>query len=205
MYCVVTADVNRSRSIRKREILQQKIIGTIDEVNRQFASFIAVPFSITLGDEWQGLLQSPAKSYEIVAAFRENLTDVSISFGVGVGEISTSLQDRTSSMDGQAFHRSRIALNLAKKKKREVMFSTGDERLDGLLNAVCALLQTIHQRWTDRQREKILLYKKHQNETKVAQVLGVTQGDIHQALKAGAGKIYIECENELNAFLASMK
>jgi len=205
MYCVITADVNRSRAIVDRETLQQNIIAAIRTVNKEFADAIAVPFAITIGDEWQGMLRSLANSYEIVTKFREALDEVSVSYGIGAGSINTAIQAQTRTMDGEAFHRSRSALQIAKKKKREIIFRIGDDRTDGLLNAVCGLLQTIRSRWTDRQKEKILLYKEYGNETRVAQVLGVTQGDIHQALKAGAAKIYLESENDLNAFLKALK
>lgn len=203
MYGVITADINKSREIEDRAQLQERIHTAIKLVNEQFAEFIAVPFSVTLGDEWQGLLKTIGKSYEIVAAFREALGEISVSFGIGAGEIGTPIYARTSEMDGEAFLRSRSALEIAKKKNRLVVFAAADEKTDLLLNALCALLDNLRDWWTDRQREKIMLYKKYKNETKVAEALGVTQGDINQAIKAGSGRIYLECEEDLNAFLSS--
>ncbi len=202
MYCVITADINRSRDIKDREALQERMQKAIALINEQFTEQILVPFTITLGDEWQGLLKSLAKSYEIVATFRDALEGVSVSYGIGEGAIATPLLARTSEMDGEAFHKSREALDTAKQNHHEVVFATRDERTDLLLNATCSLLETIRANWTERQREKIMAYKKYGTETKVAEVLGVTQGDIHQAIRAGAGKIYLQCENQVNEFLS---
>ena len=202
MYCVITADINKSRDIEDREALQESMQKAIALINEQFVEQVLVPFTITLGDEWQGLLKSLAKSYEIVASFRDALEGVSVSYGIGEGTIGTTIMARTSEMDGEAFHKSRAALDSAKQNHREVVFATRDERTDLLLNATCVLLQTLRASWTERQREKIMAYKKYGTETKVAEVLGVTQGDIHQAIRAGAGKVYLQCEKEVNEFLS---
>jgi len=202
VYCVITADINKSRDVKDREALQERMQKAIDLVNAQFAEEILVPFTITLGDEWQGLLRSLAKSYEIVAAFRDAMEGVSVSYGISEGDIGTAIRARTSEMDGEAFHKSRAALAAAKRSNREVVFSTSNDKTDRLLNATCALLETLRASWTERQREKIMAYKKYGTETKVAEILGVTQGDIHQAIRAGAGKVYLQCENEVNEFLA---
>ena len=128
-----------------------------------------------------------------------------MSFGVGAGQVETSFAQRTSEMDGEAFHRSRNALNTANKLKADIIFETGNEPIDALLNSICRLLPAVRSRWTSRQKEKIVLYKNLQNERKVAEELRVTQGDIHQAIKAGSGKIYIESEEHWNYFLSNYK
>jgi len=201
LYCVITADVNKSRTVVDRAGLQRRILGVLKEANAKFENDIAVPFTITIGDEWQGLLNSIAPSYQIIDFFRQSLTEISVSYGIGAGQVETSFMPRTSEMDGDAFRRSREALNAAKKTKSEIIFDTNNKPIDALLNSICQLLFVVRSRWTERQKEKITLYKHHQNERKVAEELGVTQGDIHQAIKAGSGKMYFESEERLNYYL----
>ena len=201
--CVITADVNRSSLIADRAGVQHRIFRALEIVNEHYKEDLLVPFAITVGDEWQGLLRSPAMSYRIIDSFREQLDGVDVSYGVGIGSIATEFRERTAEMDGEAFRHSREALNRAKKQGREIIFKSDDASTDALLNAVCLLLATLRSKWTKRQKEKILLYKQLRNESRVAEKLGVTQGDIHQALKAGAGKVYLECEDELNFYLHS--
>jgi len=203
LYCVITADVNKSRAVVDRSGLQKNILAVLSETNAKFENDIVVPFTITVGDEWQGLLNSIAPSYQIIDFFRQSLTDISVSYGIGVGQVETSFMPRTSEMDGEVFRRSRNALNTAKKNKSEIIFETGNEPVDVLLNSICRLLFAVRSKWTNRQKEKIILYKNLRNERKVAKELGVTQGDIHQAIKAGSGKIYIESEEHLNYFLST--
>lgn len=205
MYCVITADVNKSRTVVDRAGLQIKILTTLHEANTKFENDIAVPFTITMGDEWQGLLNSIASSYQIIDFFRQSLTKISVSYGIGAGQVETSFMQRTSEMDGEAFRRSREALNAAKKSKSEIIFDTNNKPIDALVNSICQLLYVVRSKWTERQKEKITLYKHFRNERKVAEELGVTQGDIHQAIKAGSGKIYIESEERLNYFLSNYK
>jgi len=200
-YCVLTADVNRSRDIQDRAALQEQIQKAIHAVNRSFESNLVVPFTITIGDEWQGVLKSISKSYTAVLDFQIWFEGISVSFGIGEGEILTPLAARSAEMDGEAFHRSRRALEEAKLKNREVIFSTSDENIDRLLNALTSTLQLVRSRWTKRQRQKIELYKHLRNERRVAEKLKVSQADINQTLSSTGARIFLECENELVSFL----
>jgi len=200
-YYVLTADVNRSRTLAQRPEMQQAFFAIIEDANRNFANQLHVPFAVTLGDEWQGVPKSLAASYELAVFFMNRLHPVRISFGIGEGSIATAIRQRSSEMDGQAFHYSRQALETCKKTRRDVLFITLDPGRDLIVNAFCYLLQALRERWTQRQFEKILLYKELQQETRVAAKLDVTQGDINQALKASHGKVYLQCEEQLIQYL----
>lgn len=49
---------------------------------------------ITLGDEFQGLLNNPAYAIEIVKYIQRELYPVKLRFGIGIGEISTEINQK---------------------------------------------------------------------------------------------------------------
>lgn len=202
-YCVITGDIRNSRESPDRRALQQKIVATIAAANEQFESELLVKFAITLGDEWQGVLKSTASSYGIVSFFLEQLHPIAASFGVGEGAIVTDILPRSSEMDGEVFHRSRQAVEVAKQQKRDVVFVTLDKNSDLLLNATLNLLQILRESWTERQYEKVMLYKKFKKEQRVADELGVSQADINKTLTLTNGRVYLETQENLTTYLES--
>ena len=103
-YCAIIGDIRRSRQLPRRGAVQKRFAGAIASLNREFRKEIASSFLITLGDEFQGLLLSPAASFRLIRRFQELMDPVPFSFGVGVGTLSTPLEKQAVGMDGEAFH-----------------------------------------------------------------------------------------------------
>ena len=200
-FCVVTADVRRSREIADRRALQETILHLLEEVNGQQKERLVVPFSITLGDEWQGVLRDVAAGFAVAHRFVEELHPFRLSVGVGFGGIDTEIFPRSAEMDGQAFHRSRAALDRAKARGQDVLFSLGSEPHDLILNAACRLMQLVREDWTTAQFQKVTLFKRLGTESGVARALGVSQQSINKTLRAAHARIYLEEEQRILRFL----
>ncbi|HEB88658.1 MAG TPA: hypothetical protein ENI85_03725 [Deltaproteobacteria bacterium] len=200
-YCVVTADVRRSREVQDRRALQEKILLLLNEVNQQEKEALAVPFSITLGDEWQGVLRGCAAGFWAAIRFVEELFPYRLSVGIGYGSIETGLLPRSAEMDGVAFHRSRAALEQAKDTGQEILFSLGRQSHDLILNAASRLLQLVRQDWTASQFEKLRLFKQLGTERSVAEELGISQQSVNKALQAIHARTYLEQEQRILRFL----
>ncbi|MFQ5864524.1 MAG: SatD family protein [bacterium] len=203
-YCAITADIDKSRDIPERNVLQRKLLDILKKANNAFKDHIVADFSITLGDEWQGVLKDISQSYKVVSFFREGLHPISVSFGIGEGEIETDILPKTVEMDGQVFRRSRQALQYAKEKSQHIFFVTNNALNDLLLNTTLQLLQILRESWTERQYKKIMLYKQFQKEMLVAKKLNVSQADINKALTAANGRAYLEAEQKLNQYLTQL-
>ena len=201
LYCVLTADVHQSRLAPNRQKLQRQIEEELHAVNQAFDNFIKIPFTITLGDEWQGIVQNLPVAYEIAAHFVEKFHPVRLAVGVGEGKIETEWRERSSEMDGEAFHRSRNALEEARQKNRTLRFATSHTNEDILLNAITFLLQIQRESWTEKQFQKFRVYKEFRNTTKTAEIIGVSQSDIHQTLTAIQADDYLEAEKDLTDYL----
>ncbi len=200
-YCVLTADIHQSRLQEDRQALQTQIETLLHAANDEFKSEIKVPFSITLGDEWQGVIKTVAAGYRIATFFLEEFHPTRLAMGLGEGKIETEWRARSAEMDGQAFHRSRQALEKAKNEKRTLFFVTTHTNEDILFNAFAHLLQLLREEWSLKQFRKFKLYKKFRNESRTAREIGVSQSDIHQTLLAIHAADYLRAEHDFSTYL----
>ena len=203
-YCVLTADIHQSRLQADRQSLQSQIENLLAAANAEFQSEIQVPFSVTLGDEWQGVVKNLAAGYKLATFFLEEFHPTRLAIGLGEGRIETEWRSRSAEMDGEAFHRSRQALDEAKKKGRALYFSSSHPREDLLFNALARLLQIMREDWSEKQFRKFKVYKKFRNETKTAREIGVSQSDIHQTLLAIHAADYLQAESDLLSYFEQL-
>lgn len=196
-YCCLTIDIVKSRNLSDREVVQNRVLQAIETTNRKFRKSLVVPFSITLGDEWQGLIKTPIVALKMDFYFRKLLYPIRLSSGIGIGSIATSLKPRTQEMDGPCFLQSREALRKAVEMGGGTVFSLEDPLLNRSVNTILQLMQALSSMWTDRQYEKVMLYEELGTEKAAADRLGVSQSDIHQALRITRGKVYLRAYQEL--------
>lgn len=175
LYTVITGDLVKSREICDRNKVQKKLLTIINKVNIEFHKYIVVKFSLTLGDEFQGLINSVEKSYTIVKEIQKSIYPIKISFGIGVGSISTKIMKRTTEMDGECFVRSRYALQLAKETGQSIVYATGLDRDDIAINTIIMLMDTIRNKWKELHYRRIWLYEKLGTLEKVAQKENITK------------------------------
>ncbi|MCD6422562.1 MAG: hypothetical protein J7L42_00380 [Elusimicrobia bacterium] len=159
VFVALTGDVVASRKISYRSRFQQKLLKVIEKINKEFKKVLVVKFAITVGDEFQGLLNSLETSYEIVKEFHQNLFPVKLTFGVGAGRISTAIRKRTSEMDGECFVFSRKALEQAKKLKQSVVYITGKKDRDIAVNTIISLIDTIKSNWKEIHYRRVFRYQ----------------------------------------------
>lgn len=115
-YLTMICDIKNSRKLENREEVQYRIIDMLKSANQKFASYIAAPFIITVGDEWQGLLKDTQKYNTILSYFHECLREVDFYCGIGIGDIVIHNFELTvNQLDGPSFHKARKAIKLAKR------------------------------------------------------------------------------------------
>jgi len=170
MVAAVTCDIIDSRkySNEDRRKVNELIKSSFDDCIELLPKARAdkLSFSIIQGDEFQFVIQNPALVYQFVVYYRLilALNDLKPSFraGIGLGEISISGED-SYKMDGSAFHNSRDAIqkiNTPKHKNRITNIISGNKDLDAQFEIIAMYNDFIEQRWSDKQRKSIYLYKK---------------------------------------------
>src|SRR5256884_3209249 len=124
-------------------------------LNRGYASVLAARFAVTLGDELQCLLPSPARLWEIAHQIRARLPAVDWVVGCGLGAISTPLAPTAPEIDGPCFHQARAALDRAKRLRLVFTFGGFPSGVDPLASYYGALYWS----WTPRQRRAATLLR----------------------------------------------
>jgi len=128
-YFVVVGDIRNSRDISDRKEIQKKFKNVLTCVNRDFEKQIASKFTISLGDEFQGVLQGSAgrSVFEIISAVKAEMYPIRFRFGVGAGTISTELSPESPiEADGPAFHLAREAIDGIHRKETQNSTYAGD-------------------------------------------------------------------------------
>jgi hypothetical protein len=115
-YLTMICDIKNSEQLQNREAVQYQLIDTLKNANKLFSSNIMSPFIITLGDEWQGLLEFPCDYLSILNFFHERMPEIGFYCGIGVGEVSVHNFELTvNQLDGPSFHKARRAIRFAKR------------------------------------------------------------------------------------------
>jgi hypothetical protein len=139
-----------SRQLENRNEIQERLKQTLREVNADYADAIASDFTVTLGDEFQGVLLDPAPLFEITARSEMRMYPVKIRFGIGFGTLGTEIA-RASAIgaDGPAYYSARRAVEEIKKEenrkrgqKTNMMIASDAASMccEPLMNAVFAML-----------------------------------------------------------------
>jgi hypothetical protein len=193
---VVTCDVVGSRKYsteqrRKMDAVLKKEFLTVSKV---FKNAIHTPFSfnITGGDEFQFVVSAIEKAYGITVLYRSlsAIADPELSFGfrssIGIGEIAVENRKASYSQDGQAFHRSRLGIDLFRdhKLKRRTKIITGDSWMDEMLDRILMYQDLIEGRWTRPQWEAVRFRLVLPTYEEIAKKIGVAYQNIQKRLKA---------------------
>ena len=197
-------DVSSSRDLgsEERGELQRQLEALLDRVNRELDEAILADFTITVGDEFQGLLVRPGALPELVWRLRDRLPDVRFWTGVGFGTLDTELEDRAIGMDGPAFHRAREALEAAHDEGLHGGVFSGFGEDDGVLGGLARLLDWQRQGFTDAQREAVRRVRAGETQTEAARKIGVSRQAVSKRLAAAGWTAYRDAEESLRSLLS---
>lgn len=200
-YCAIIGDIVKSRQLKNRNDLQYKFKETIKKVNELYDNYIASNFTVTLGDEFQGLLYDPSKFLEIIDYIKKDMHPIQLVFGVGIGPMYTEFSKFTSiGSDGPAYHYAREMVIMAKKKNPSICFKSNSIE-DGIIMSNLKFIELHKKRYTKRQNEIIDLYEKCHSQKEVALRLNLTQSAVSQSLDK-SGYHYVNfAEEQIKKFL----
>jgi len=125
-YMTIICDLKRSRRLINREKVQYQIIDMLKVANILFSHQIVVPFIITIGDEWEGLLRSNCDFSRILDFFHRRLNGLDFYCGIGIGPVSIrNFQLTVNQLDGPSFYLAREAIKEAKVLNKSLIIKTG--------------------------------------------------------------------------------
>ena len=202
MYLALIADVIDSKMVQERFDLQKQLEKTLQTMNELFGEFIASNFTLTLGDEFQGLLKVDAPVFQMIDTLRSELTPTQLRFGIGLGEILTDIDPLQSiGADGPAYWNARAAINLVHQKNdygnTQIYFSSGKEKQDFFVNALIASGEAIRSGWRGSQEEILLdllkrcVYSENFSQQDLAQSLAINPSALSKRLKSSSIRVYL--------------
>ena len=202
MYLALIADVIDSKMVQERFDLQKQLEKTLQTMNELFGEFIASNFTLTLGDEFQGLLKVDAPVFQMIDTLRSLLTPTQLRFGIGLGEIVTDIDPLQSiGADGPAYWNARAAINLVHQKNdygnTQIYFLSGKEKQDFFVNALIASGEAIRSGWRGSQEEilvdllKRCVYSENFSQQDLAQSLEINPSALSKRLKSSSIRVYL--------------
>ena len=202
MYLALIADVIDSKMVQERFDLQKQLEETLQTMNELFGEFLASNFTLTLGDEFQGLLKVDAPVFQIIDTLRSELTPTQLRFGIGLGEIVTDIDPLQSiGADGPAYWNARAAIKLVHQKNdygnTQIYFSSGKEKQDFFVNALIASGEAIRSGWRGSQEEILLdllkrwVYSENFSQQDLAQSLAINPSALSKRLKSSSIRVYL--------------
>lgn len=183
IYCAIIGDIVHSRQIKNRQAFQDEFKQIISNVNEKYSQYIASNFTVTLGDEFQGLLTSTHMSYKIIKDIKKRLYPINLVFGVGIGEMYTDFSKEISiGSDGPSYHYAREMVEKAKKKKPSICYKSGSIE-DDLINSLIYFIEACESSRTKRQSHIVELYNNLDSQKEVAITLDIKQPVVSKVLK----------------------
>ncbi len=195
LYYVVIGDLVASRKMPDRNRVQDKLKEAMDHVNEHFRSEIIAPFIITRGDEIAAVFKTIYSINKIINNFIDILFPIQIRFGIGRGELTTSINTGLATeIDGPGFYVGAEALEEARRTRRWIIFRLNNPLFDKSLTSLKNLLIVLKQSWSPHQRKICRLYEEIGSQKKVAESLQVSQQAVAKSLRNALWSEYVEGE-----------
>ena len=208
-YYALIGDIIESRHLANRAQQQEALNRVLDNLNDRYQAHLASRFSLTLGDEFQGLVKVGAPIFQMIDELRLALPELNLRFGLGLGEILTSINPAFSlGADGPAYWRAREAIQQVHQQHHyetvHVYLLTGQENQDTILNHSLALSEFVRSSWIQSQMEtfRTILdfgyYQSRFDQKRVASALGLSSSAFAKRMKSSGIKLYLDVKNDLN-------
>ena len=164
-YIAIIGDMKASRKMDARREMQVRLNAVLNQINEQYQADIAAKFIITLGDEFQGLLNTASHLLEMIKLIQREMYPVKLRFGIGIGEINTDVISIAAiGADGPAYYAARKAIEDMRIQEKKLKKQAADIEIARYeaehfeiteINTMLKLLKIIEESWTDKQRYTI--------------------------------------------------
>jgi hypothetical protein len=199
-YIAILGDIVGSRKLAnaKRRSIQTVFSQLMDRLNASYSTNLKAKFTITLGDEFEGLLSIDGAQTavpDIIWTVEDTFATVAMRIGIGLGTVDTGIPEYAAGADGPAFHRAREAIELAAKKQRlgGVFRGFGDRR-DAILNGLARVLHRQRDGWSKQQRMVARHLRNGSKQTDAASAMGLSKQAVSAYARAAGWEAYSEGE-----------
>ncbi len=155
-YLILMADIVKS-SEKEGGALMEVFSGLVDQVNSQYAKRILSPLTITLGDEFQGVIDSLSAAVDIIFEMDEqclcSVPGFRLRYVIQWGEIDTPI-NRSSAhgMLGEGLTSAREELEAMKKGDQEIAVRGYDDLFCKEMDLAFQLYRAFYTDWPEKDR-----------------------------------------------------
>ncbi|GAA0479787.1 SatD family protein [Alkalibacterium indicireducens] len=165
------SDIIASRKMKEREQIQNILTSILTDINKNFKGAIESNLTITLGDEFQGIVNSAEAAFLIIDLIslrfqtrtKEEIgEEVTLRWGIGIGRLSTPIKNRKVSIgtDGPAYWHAREAIESVHQYNDYGQLNeklASDQPEIDFLNSIIRLQNVIKNDWTMSQKQTALI------------------------------------------------
>ena len=154
MAIILMADIKESSKYFS-PALQKDLTKMVNQFNNRYSPIIVSPLTITLGDEFQGVVKDAKAGLNIIAMIEEYMLSNGFEFKLRYvlyeGEIETPINTEIAhGMMGQGLTEARSKLNELKKNKTRFKFFFENKALQKKQNGLFKILQYLIDRWNSK-------------------------------------------------------
>ncbi|MGT2932700.1 SatD family protein [Streptococcus catagoni] len=215
-YLAIIGDFIDSKSFKNRYNFQQQFQDSLEKINQSYHKTIVSKFSITLGDEFQGLLTNDAPIFQIIDDLNRMMSPYQLRYGIGLGEILTKINPEISiGADGPAYWKARQAITEVHVKndygQTHLLFQSSQDDLDFTLNSLLAAGEAIKSNWRTSQEEvfyqllKENIYSEDFNHLFLAEKLELDPSALSKRLKSSSIKVYLRSRRAALTLIQSIE
>ena len=189
LHWIIMADIIKS-SGQDAKNLQQNFKFDVSDINVAFEKNLLSPLTITLGDEFQGVVKDLRTCIDIILSFEEDKLlfnpKYELRFVVQRGEIDTEINPNIAhGMLGEGLSTARKNLENLKKTDDRYFFDTNVKAKSEALNAAFQVYQDIYQSWDKPEEKKLAFLFLENNDYKyVADKTGKTRSQMWKREKS---------------------
>jgi hypothetical protein len=200
---ILMADVVSSRSKDQKQLMQdfKQITASI---NQQHQSQLESPLTITLGDEFQGVVKSVKAALQIILSIDEEILFQQEGFQLRYvlleGRIDTPINEKIAyGMLGEGLTNARKALQEAKATTQRYHFDLKNKKMSHALTNSFIVYQGLTDDWkVERDHALIMEFLKAKDYKVVAEELGKTRSQIWKRQKSLRINEYIAIKEVIN-------
>ncbi|GJL93183.1 SatD family protein [Hyphococcus sp.] len=194
---ILMGDIVASSAHPDPKALQKEFAAGVALMNKEFAAQIRSPLTITLGDEFQGVVETLATAFDIAHRMRILflMQGIECRFVVGAGEISTKVNAKKAwNMMGPGLAAVRERLNSMDDENAYDFVLAGDPILSEFIEIFAKTMTEIERNWTKTQLAYMGAYylKENRSAVNLAKAFKVTGRNVYKVIDAAKLKLYEE-------------
>ena len=209
----IIADIVHSKRLPQRDEIQARLAVRLERVNQAYQASLASKFTLTLGDEFQALFQTPSGMLQALDEITFAMYPVRLRFGIGLGEITTMIDpERSIGADGPAYWNAREAIPFVHRNDDygrsniHVVSANQDETLP-LVNELLKSTAMVAASWRLTQVEVIRglldenIWTPKFDQSRLARKLKISDSTLTRRMATSGIKLYLRGRGEAESAL----